>query len=64
MENQIIKTIVPPRVTLKKNSKGLNWEIGSSNKDDLEEMKEIVENSEIIKDMIEEKFQNKSRGKE
>ena len=43
MEEQIIRTIFSPRVTLKKNTKGVSWEIASSSKDSLEEIKEIIE---------------------
>ena len=60
MEEQITRTIIAPRIILKRNSKGLNWEIGSSSKDDLEEMKGIVENTEIIVEIIKEKFVKKN----
>ena len=48
MENQIIRTIVAPRILIKKNSKGYGYEIASYSKDDLAEMKVILENIKII----------------
>ena len=45
MEEQIIKTIAAPRVSLKKGIKGekFGWEISSSSSDDREEIKKIIQ---------------------
>ena len=59
MEEIITKTIISPRVSLKKNSKGIGWEIASSSKDDLEEIKGIIEIIEETDKLMIEKFKSK-----
>ncbi len=45
MEEQIIKTITAPRVSLRKGVKGnrYGWEIASSSSEDREEIKNIIQ---------------------
>lgn len=59
MEEQIIKTIKSPSVSLKKFKDGLGWEISSSSKDDLPKIKEIIETIEKANNLMEEKFGEK-----
>lgn len=58
-EEQIIKTISAPRITLKKSSiknSVMGWEVASSSPTDKEELKEIVKMLEEINKDLKEKF--------
>ncbi|MCH8256596.1 MAG: hypothetical protein IIA75_01640 [Proteobacteria bacterium] len=56
MEEQIIKSVMDPRVVLKKNSRGYCWDIGTSSKDDLEEIKKIIKNLKEANQLMNDEF--------
>lgn len=61
MEEKITKTIIPPRITLKRTSvnKKIGWEIASSDSKDKAELKEIVLMMEEINQDMENIFTKK-----
>lgn len=58
MEEQITKTIFPPRITLKRTSinKKIGWEIASSSAEEKKELKLIVEMLKEINEDMEKAF--------
>lgn len=63
MEEQIIRNITNPRVTLKNLNSGMSWEISSSSSEDKKELEKIVDMLEIINEKTAVKFAEITRKK-
>ena len=65
MEDQIIRTIVPPRISFKRGLKGNNisWEIASSSSEDKEELvkiRKIIEDEIMVDDFKDKQFEEET----